>query len=127
MAGINAETGKAIDGFDEVQQSIEVILTTPQGTRVMREWFGNPGLKLLGENMTQDTIMKWWSITYALIELYEPRFEITQFDVESMNRDGTTGPAFSGRYRPYALADFVQARAFVSVSDGSVRLVIDEA
>lgn len=125
MPGINADTGKSISGAEEVEQAIECIMITPQGTRVMREWFGNPGLKLLGENMTDETIMKWWSIVFALIELFEPRAEIVAFDTNALNRDGSADLTFVFRYRPYALADFVQARAYVALSGDSVRIVAE--
>ncbi len=122
MSGINAETWQVLDGFDHVQQSLETIITTRQSERVMREWFGNPGLRLLGENATAETILLWFTITYALIELYEPRFRITRFLVNSVDRLGFTDFTMAGEYRPYAHLDWTQAAAYVSLKNGSVTI-----
>ena len=122
MAGFDGRTGEVLDGFAHVEQSIEKILTTAQGERVMREWFGNPGLRLLGENMTEATILVWFNTVWALIELYEPRFEIVQFKVDDLQRIGTGEFTFEGRYREYAHLDFVQAQAFVSIEGQAVRI-----
>lgn len=122
MAGVNSVTGKSLDGFDHVQQSIGKILTTRQGERVMREWVGNPGLKLLGENATERTVLQWFTIVYMLIELFEPRFRIRRFVVNDVTRLGTADFTIDGEYRPYAHLDWVQAQAYVNVSNGVVTI-----
>ena len=79
MPDLDMFTGADIDGFEHVEQSIEVILTTRLEERVEREWFGNPGTRLLGENATAGTILRWFTIVYMLIELHEPRFKLVRF------------------------------------------------
>ncbi|MCO5144540.1 MAG: GPW/gp25 family protein [Aquamicrobium sp.] len=120
MAGIDARTGELLEGFSHVEQSLEKILSTPQGSRVMREWLGNPGLRLLGENITEGQILLWFNITWMLVELFEPRFRITRFDVNHLDRLGLADFTMAGEYRPYAHLDWEQARAFVSVDGTSV-------
>lgn len=122
MAGIDAVTGKTLDGFEHVQQSLEKILSTRPGARVMREWVGNPGLRLLGENATEDTVLLWFNTIYMLITLFEPRFRIIQFDVNDIDRLGFADFTMVGEFRPYAHLDWVQAKAFVSVGNGSVTI-----
>ncbi len=122
MTGINEQTGEALSGFPEVLQSLSKIFSTPQGQRVMREWFGNPGLKLLGENQTEATVLIWFNIVYMLAELFEPRFKITHFEVIGMKESGFTDFAVYGRYRPYAHLDWVQAKAFVSRNGKTITL-----
>ncbi len=122
MAGVNDITGKPIDGFGEVQQALGKIFSTEQGARPMREWFGNPGLRLLGENQTAATVLLWFTILYMLSELFEPRFKITAFAVEDMSRIGFTDFTMIGKYRPYAHLNFVQASAYVSVNGSTVTL-----
>ena len=122
MAGINATTGAPLEGFEHVLQSLEKIFNTPQGARVMREWFGNPGLKLLGENMTDDTILQWFNTLYMLVELFEPRFRIVSFSVNDLDRLGFADFTMNGEYRPYAHLNWSQASAFVSISDNQVSL-----
>ena len=124
MAGIDAQTGKVLDGFEHVSQSLGKILSTRQGERVMREWFGNPGLKLLGEPQTDRTILLWFNVIYMLIEIFEPRFRVIQFDVNSLTQNGWGDFTMNGEYRPYAQLDFIQAKAYVSIKDGSITLRI---
>ena len=123
MAGVDAVTGKRLEGYDHVQQSLEKILTTWIGARTMREWVGNPGLRLLGKNMTEETILVWFNTLYMLIELFEPRFRIKSFSVDRLSRQGLADFTMTGEYRPYAHLDWQQAKYFVSVRDGTVTLV----
>jgi phage baseplate assembly protein W len=122
MSGIDAETGRVLTGFDHVQQSLAKIITTPLGARVMREWFGNPGLRLLGENMTQSDILRFFATLWAVIELFEPRFKVRRFLVNTLSENGVADFTMDGDYRPYAHLDWEQAQAFVSLSDGVVRI-----
>lgn len=122
MAGIDAQSGEVLDGFAHVQQSLEKIFSTRQGDRVMREWFGNPGLRLLGENATARTILVWFNTLWMLTELFEPRFEIRQFAVNDVNRLGFTDFTMRGEHLPYAHMNWQQAALYVSVVDGAVTL-----
>ncbi len=40
MKGMNAQTGEPIEDFEELQQSVLDILTTPYGSRLMRRNYG---------------------------------------------------------------------------------------
>lgn len=122
MAGVDATTGKPLDGFAHVLQSLDKILNTPQGARVMREWLGNPGLKLLGENMTEDTILLWFNTVYMLIELFEPRLRVIGFSVDDLDRAGFADFTMDVEYRPYAHLGWQQAKLFVSVDGKTVSL-----
>ena len=122
MTDIDSRTGALLQGFSEVEQSLEKILTTPQGERVAREWFGNPGLKLLGENMTPENVLLWYTIIWTLVELYEPRFRLKRFETNSATRGGELDATMVGEYRPYAHLDWQQSALFVSVTDGVVQV-----
>ena len=122
MTGINARTGEVLTGFPEVLQSLQKVFSTWQGERVMREWFGNPGLKLLGENQTEATVIQWFNILYMLTELFEPRYKISHFEVNDMTQLGFSDFTLVGRYRPYAHLDWEQAKAFVSVRGDTITL-----
>lgn len=126
MAGIDAETGYVLDGFAHVQQSLQKIVTTLQGERVMREWFGNPGIRLLGENLVAPNILLFMNIIWMLVDLYEPRFKITQFVPTETTRGGELDFLMKGEYRPYAHLDWQQAALFISVRDGAVFLSVAE-
>lgn len=121
MAGVDSRTGKRLEGFAHVEQSLGKIFSTPQGSRVMREWLGNPGLVLLGrENATEKTLLLWCTIQWMLVELFEPRFRVTQFVLNDLDRRGWPDFTIYGEYRPYAHLDWEQAALFVSVQDGAV-------
>ena len=122
MSGVNSISGEALGGFEHVQQSLGKIFTTYQGERVMREWFGNPGLKLLGENATEATILLWFTALFMLTELFEPRFRIIQFVVNDLDRQGWADFTINGEYRPYAHLDWTQAATYVSFNGTSITL-----
>lgn len=103
-AGIDRRTGKPLTGFDHVVQSVEVILTTLIGTRVMRRTFGAALLRLLGENMTSETVMRATMAIAMALELWEPRFALKQIVIgenspEAMRKGGLR-MSLIGEYRP---------------------------
>ncbi len=73
MAGMDRHTGKMIGTSDHIRQSIEAILTTPVGSRVMRRDFGFPHVNQDGSSKTDlDTETVARDARHAL-ETYEPR------------------------------------------------------
>lgn len=78
MNGINAETGKHLDGIAHLRQSIRDILTTPIGSRVMRREYGSRLPELVDAPINRDTITELYAATAEAIERWEPRFEVTQ-------------------------------------------------
>jgi len=120
VAGVNAQTGQMLDGMAHVEQSIEKLLATRVGSRPMREWVGNPGIKLLGENTTERTILVWLNTIWAVLELFEPRFKIKQFVVEDADRSGGVRFRMDGEHRPYAHLDWQQSQLYISIQDGTV-------
>lgn len=120
MPGIDAQTGATLDGFAHVEQSLEKLFTTSFGERSMREWVANPGTKLIGENITASVVLKWATIMWCLAELFEPRFQITQFVSGDVTRDGPLSLQAIGRYRPYAHLDWEQSAVFISIDGDQV-------
>jgi len=103
-AGLDRRTGKPLTGFDHVVQSVEVILTTLIGSRVMRRTFGAALLRLLGENTSSETIMRATMAIALALELWEPRFALKQVVIgenspESL-RQGGLRMSLIGEYRP---------------------------
>ncbi|MCA0404862.1 MAG: GPW/gp25 family protein [Proteobacteria bacterium] len=71
MSGIDARTFKVLDGWEHVAQSLDLILSTLVGERVMRRAFGFDGTAM------QDRPMNAVEITnafMAIAEAIEPRF-----------------------------------------------------
>jgi phage baseplate assembly protein W len=123
MAGMNARTGKPLAGWPHVVQSLGVIFSTRIGERVMRRWFGSAVPALLGQNLTTQTFLKFFSAIYAAVELYEPRFRITKVTPVFVERTGRAGLRIEGEYRPRGhLGDFTVAGAgtLLLASNGEV-------
>ena len=99
---VNATTGAPLDGFEHVEQSLNKIFTTRQGERVMREWFGNPGLRLLGENATPLTVLLWFTILWTLIELFEPRYRVRRCERRPSGHGRVVGRGLPRRPGPPA-------------------------
>lgn len=102
--GINRETGEPLTDFDHVVQSLEVIVSTVVGARVMRRTFGFVDPGLLGKNITVPTVLRFVSALHVAIALWEPRYALIQatFPGNSIPgmRAGRLGFALYGQYRP---------------------------
>lgn len=113
-AGINRETGRLLTDFDHVVQSIGVIFSTGIGSAVLREWFGFPGMSLLGKLATATTISRFFraiALALTLRQLNglpaEPRFRLVKITPISLGRDGNLVVLLEGIYFPRGhLGDF---------------------
>lgn len=106
MAGINRQTGKRIDGWPEVEQALNTLVTTVKGSRVMRRWFGGKLPRLIDRGLSQLTLIEYYA---ALADTFsaknEPRFRLAQMRL-SENSDLPNGKAlfiYEGLYYPNAL------------------------
>lgn len=115
-AGINRMTGRPLTDWAHVVQSLRVIFTTGVGARVMRRSFGSLIPFLLGRNnLTPRVVLNFWTAICLAIELWEPRFRVTQITYPTDNtpdnlRKGLLDMNIVGVYRPNALAgDFTPA------------------
>jgi uncharacterized protein len=76
--GMDRHTGKLLQGWDHVEQSMELIFATPFHERVLRRWVGNFVPMILGENAVPRIITRfYWAIATA-IDLWEPNYRIKQ-------------------------------------------------
>ena len=107
--GIDRETGKPLTDWDHVTQSILVILSTHFGERVMRRVFGSAVPRVLGKNLTPETMLKFYMAVAVAIELWEPRFRVRRFDYPGATnspedlRQGSIGVRMIGDFMPRAL------------------------
>jgi uncharacterized protein len=106
MAGLDRHRLRPLSGFAEVIQSIDTILTTGIGERVMRRWFGSTGAAILGRLLNAKTVLLFMTVIATAIDLFEPRFKVMRLIPGNNSPEAVRGGAFSfvieGEYRPRA-------------------------
>ncbi len=109
--GMDRATGKVLTDWAHTLQSIETILTTAYGQRVMRRYFGSAVPFILGRNMVPQTFVLWAQALHVAL-LQEPRVLLQQIKPLSVNRNGSAGFQLNVVYRPRGhLGDFTPAGA----------------
>ena len=73
---ISRRNGAFISELEHVYQSIEMILTTPVGSRVMRREFGSLLPRLLDKPLNPQTITAIYAACNEAIATWEPRVEV---------------------------------------------------
>jgi uncharacterized protein len=74
--GMNRFTGKLLQGWPHVEQSMELIFATPYHERVLRRWVGSFVPMLLGENYIERIVMRFYWAIVTGIDLWEPNYRI---------------------------------------------------
>ena len=84
MIGMDRHTGLPISGIDHLMQSIEDILTTPLGARLMRPEYGSTIRRFVDLPVSEG----WKSAVQAeaarALKRWEPRLELTRVQVTSV-------------------------------------------
>lgn len=81
MTGMSRQTGRLL-GFDaHLAQSIEDILTTPIGSRVMRRAYGSQLPRLIDAPITPETVIDLYAATAEAIDRWEPRLRLKRVEV----------------------------------------------
>lgn len=96
-------TGEVICGWPHVEQCIGDFLTTFFGERIVREWYGSIVPPIMGDNLTVNTIVRFFSAVTSAIEQWEPRFKVAKITPLSVDRNGEFQVRIEGDYRPLAL------------------------
>jgi len=78
-----------VSGTEDIQQSLEILLSTQAGERVMQEEFGCDLNRILFEEMDQSLVNTLSSLISDAILYYEPRITLDNLDVsESDSQQG---------------------------------------
>ena len=109
MMGMDRTTGKALTGLAHVRQSIQDILTTPIGSRIMREDYGSRLFALIDQPMTHTFALQLYAATVEAIARWEPRFFVQQVQLISQTAGGVT----------LALRGMVKSANFLGVDNPS--------
>ncbi|MEL4069593.1 GPW/gp25 family protein [Ochrobactrum sp. GPK 3] len=106
-SGVNRVTFRPLSGFDHVRQSIEVILTTPIGSRIMRREFGSEVFDLIDRPLTDRVILAVYAAVVLAIAKWEPRFAVTGCRIDQADETGKLVLQIFGIYYPRGhLGDF---------------------
>ena len=88
--GMDRFTGKMLQSWEHVEQSMEIMFITPFHERVLRRWVGTFVPHLLGRSAVPRVITRFfWAIATAL-DLWEPDYRIQQVFLmgDALARDG---------------------------------------
>ncbi len=98
MIGMDRHTGLPISGIDHLMQSIEDILTTPLGSRLMRPEYGSSIRRFVDLPVSEG----WKSAVQAeaarALKRWEPRLDLTRVQVLSV-LNGRITFRLSGTYK----------------------------
>ncbi|WP_395175815.1 GPW/gp25 family protein [Roseibium alexandrii] len=131
MADIDRRTGQVIDNLASAFQSVEIILSTRIGSRLIpSRSFGAGVVELLGRLVTPALFAAFRQLIGTAIDLYEPRFKVNRIGVDGTAEElrlGTAGLLIEVDYRPRGqFGDFTVERTLgfsVSFANGLVRVV----
>ena len=98
MQGMDRETGKRISDHEHLRQSIEMILNTPIGSRVMRPGFGSELPKYVAAPMTPTTELRIYAATIDALNKWEPRLLSERVEIISRSADGTLTLRITGEF-----------------------------
>ncbi|WP_428243423.1 GPW/gp25 family protein [Gynuella sp.] len=99
MKGMNAQTGKPIEGLEHLRQSVQDILATPVGSRVMRRNYGSRIMQLLDNPVNAALIPQLQAAVVEALGNYEPRLRLNRVLVSGLN-DGELNITIEGFYVP---------------------------
>jgi uncharacterized protein len=81
MIGMDAHTGRTRAGLEHVRQSIQDILRTPIGTRVMRREYGSALFALVDAPMDAATTVEIVQATAGALARWEPRVRLQRVEL----------------------------------------------
>lgn len=90
MSGMDKHTGRAISGLAHLKQSIEDILTTPRGSRVMRRDYGCDLFSLVDQPYSQSWVGDITMAVSQALSRWEPRFELQSVTVSKIQNGRLT-------------------------------------
>ncbi len=99
MNGIDRKTGKSLSGIEHLKQSVNDILTTPKGSRVMRREYGSDLFKLIDRPINSDWLVDAYSAVAEALNRWEPRLKVSKVYAEQVN-NGKIEIIIEGKYLP---------------------------
>lgn len=102
MQGMDRNTGRKLSGIEHLWQSVEDILTTRIGSRVMRRSYGSKLPDLIDEPYNEETKVDMIAATAEAIARWETRFNITSVSItyKQINGKPKVDIDLAGNYLP---------------------------
>jgi len=97
MIGMDATTGKPLEGAGHLAQSITRILTTPVGSRVMRREFGSMLPALIDQPFNAATRTRMYGATATALMRWEPRLRLSSVSINAGTVPGSFTVSIQGR------------------------------
>ncbi|MBF7687741.1 GPW/gp25 family protein [Acinetobacter rathckeae] len=84
---ISKDTGQLLSNeIDRIKQSIQEILSTPKGSRIMRRQFGSDIPNLIDQPLNDILILRIYSAIYTPLLLWEDRISIESIAVTQLTK-----------------------------------------
>ena len=99
MRGMNASTGKELEGLNHLKQSIVDILTTPIGSRIMRREYGSRLFELIDRPINRDFSLEIYAATAEALGKWEKRFKLEKVKIIEV-KEGKVNISLDGIYLP---------------------------
>jgi hypothetical protein len=112
--GMNRQTGKALNGVTHLRQSIQDIVTTPIGSRVMRRTYGSHFFDLVDQPGNPAGRLRMIAAAADAVARWEPRVRIDRVLV-TVDFQGRAGIRVQGRQ----LADNELVDLFVDMAQAA--------
>lgn len=81
MIGMSRTTGAAMARIDHIAQSVQDILTTPVGSRVMRRDYGSDLPRLIDAPINGETVVDLYVATAEALARWEPRITLRRVQI----------------------------------------------
>ena len=95
---MNRLTGKPLRGEEHLTQSLQVLLSTPIGSRVMLPGYGSDLTELLDDPITDSGKLRMYKAITNAITQWEPRFIVKQITAISRDIEGKLTISLNGTY-----------------------------
>lgn len=90
MKGMDAKTGKELEGIEHLKQSIIDILTTPINSRVMRRDYGSRLFELVDKPINRDLTLEIYAATAEALGKFERRFKLEKVKITDVKEEKAT-------------------------------------
>ena len=100
MPGMDAATGRPLDGIAHLRQSIRDVLTTPVGTRAGRREYGSRLPELVDRPMSPALLVDVYAAAAEALARWEPRFRLESASADAAGSGGRLVLTLRGVYAP---------------------------